>query len=189
VEETLYSHLLKSNCLVTGQPDWAMLVVRYRGAPIDREGLLRYIISFRRPQRVPRAVRRAGVLRHPAPVPAQRPVGVTPATPGAAGSTSTPSVDITLTTRGQSAGVPIKMAGCRFHSLEPYLARLVKIGESAVICEQIGDPATSKGPVERAVSRIVTPGTLTDAALIDDKQDIWLLALTTAAQYRRGWRG
>lgn len=88
-------------------------------------------------------------------------------------------LDITLTTRGQSAGVPIKMAGVPFHSLEPYLARLVKMGESVVICEQIGDPATSKGPVERAVSRIVTPGTLTDAALIDDKQDIWLLAVTT----------
>ena len=88
-------------------------------------------------------------------------------------------LDITLTTRGQSAGMPIRMAGVPFHSLEPYLARLVKMGESAVICEQIGDPATSKGPVERAVARIVTPGTLTDAALIDDKQDIWLLALTT----------
>ena len=87
-------------------------------------------------------------------------------------------LDITLTTRGQSAGVPIKMAGVPFHSLEPYLARLVKLGESAVICEQIGDPATSKGPVERAVSRIVTPGTLTDAALVDDKLDIWLLAVT-----------
>ena len=88
-------------------------------------------------------------------------------------------LDITLTTRGKSADVPIKMAGVPFHSLEPYLARLVKAGESVVICEQIGDPATSKGPVERAVSRIVTPGTLTDAALIDDKRDIWLLALTT----------
>ncbi|MCK6390693.1 MAG: DNA mismatch repair protein MutS [Azonexus sp.] len=88
-------------------------------------------------------------------------------------------LDITLTTRGQSAGVPIKMCGVPFHSLEPYLARLVKLGESAVICEQIGDPATSKGPVERAVARIVTPGTLTDAALIDDKQDLWLLAVTT----------
>ena len=89
-------------------------------------------------------------------------------------------LDITLTTRGQSAGVPIKMCGIPFHSLEPYLAKLVKLGESVVICEQIGDPATSKGPVERAVSRIVTPGTLTDAALLDDKRDIWLLALTTA---------
>ncbi|NHC07528.1 DNA mismatch repair protein MutS [Azonexus fungiphilus] len=88
-------------------------------------------------------------------------------------------LDITLTTRGQSAGVPIKMCGVPFHSLEPYLARLVKLGESAVICEQIGDPATSKGPVERAVARIVTPGTLTDASLVDDKQDLWLLAVTT----------
>ena len=88
-------------------------------------------------------------------------------------------LDITLTTRGQTNGTPIKMAGVPFHSLEPYLARLVKLGESAVICEQIGDPATSKGPVERAVARIVTPGTLTDASLIDDKQDIWLAAVTT----------
>ena len=88
-------------------------------------------------------------------------------------------LDITLTTRGQSNGVPIKMAGVPFHSLEPYLARLVKMGESAVICEQIGDPATSKGPVERAVARIVTPGTLTDASLVDDKTDLWLVAVTT----------
>ena len=79
-------------------------------------------------------------------------------------------LDITLTTRGQTAGQPIKMAGVPYHALEPYLARLVKLGESAVICEQIGDPATSKGPVERAVARIVTPGTLTDAALLDEKQ-------------------
>ena len=86
-------------------------------------------------------------------------------------------LDITLTTRGQSAGIPIRMCGVPFHSLEPYLARLVKLGESAVICEQIGDPATSKGPVERAVARIVTPGTLTDAALLDDRRDYWLLAL------------
>ena len=88
-------------------------------------------------------------------------------------------LDITLTTRGQSAGSPIKMCGIPFHSLEPYLAKLVKLGESVVICEQIGDPATSKGPVERAVARIVTPGTLTDAALLDDKRDVWLLALNT----------
>ena len=87
-------------------------------------------------------------------------------------------LDITLTTRGQSAGQPIKMAGVPYHSLEPYLAKLVKLGESVVICEQIGDPATSKGPVERAVARIVTPGTLTDAALLDDKRDVLLLALT-----------
>ncbi len=86
-------------------------------------------------------------------------------------------LDITLTTRGQSAGVPIKMAGVPYHAAEQYLARLVKLGESVVICEQVGDPATSKGPVERAVSRVVTPGTLTDAALLDDKRDALLLAL------------
>jgi DNA mismatch repair protein MutS len=94
-------------------------------------------------------------------------------------------LDITLTTRGQSAGVPIKMCGVPFHALEPYLAKLVKIGESAVICEQIGDPATSKGPVERAVARIVTPGTLTDAALLDDRADAPLLAV----QLHRGVLG
>ena len=87
-------------------------------------------------------------------------------------------LDITLTTRGQSAGVPIKMAGVPFHSLEPYLAKLVKLGESVVICEQVGDPATSKGPVERAVARIVTPGTLTDAALLDEKRDTLLMAMS-----------
>jgi len=91
-------------------------------------------------------------------------------------------LDITLTTRGQTAGVPIKMAGVPYHALEPYLARLVKLGESVVICEQIGDPATSKGPVERAVVRIVTPGTLTDAALLDEKRDILLLALAVTRQ-------
>jgi DNA mismatch repair protein MutS len=92
-------------------------------------------------------------------------------------------LDITLTTRGQSAGSPIKMAGVPYHSLEPYLARLVKLGESVVICEQIGDPATSKGPVERAVSRIVTPGTLTDAALLDEKRNVLLMAVSASRQY------
>ncbi|WP_374220735.1 DNA mismatch repair protein MutS [Deefgea sp. CFH1-16] len=72
---------------------------------------------------------------------------------------------------------PSKMCGIPFHSLEPYLAKLVKLGESIAICEQIGDPATSKGPVERKVMRVVTPGTLTDAALLDDKQENRLLAL------------
>ncbi len=85
-------------------------------------------------------------------------------------------LDITLTTRGQSAGMPIKMAGVPHHAVEQYLAKLVKLGESVVICEQVGDPATSKGPVERAVSRIVTPGTITDAALLDEKRDLLLLA-------------
>ena len=69
-------------------------------------------------------------------------------------------LDITLTARGQSAGQPIPMAGIPFHSAEGYLARLVKLGESVAICEQIGDPATSKGPVERQVVRIITPGTV-----------------------------
>src|SRR3954469_5557931 len=87
-------------------------------------------------------------------------------------------LDITLTQRGASAGDPIKMAGVPYHALEQYLAKLVKLGESVAICEQIGDPATSKGPVERKVTRIVTPGTLTDSALLDEKSDNILLALT-----------
>jgi DNA mismatch repair protein MutS len=85
-------------------------------------------------------------------------------------------LDITLTTRGQSAGKPIKMAGVPFHAVEQYLARLVRLGESVVIAEQVGDPGATKGPMERAVSRIVTPGTLTDAALLDDRVDSLLLA-------------
>ncbi len=86
-------------------------------------------------------------------------------------------LDITLTSRGQSGGVPIRMAGIPFHSVDQYLAKLVKLGESVAICEQIGDPATSKGPVERKVVRIVTPGTLTDAALLPDKVDTFLMAV------------
>jgi len=86
-------------------------------------------------------------------------------------------LDITLTRRGQSAGAPIPMAGVPYHAVDQYLARLVRLGESVAICEQIGDPATSKGPVERKIVRIVTPGTLTDAALLDDKSDTLLLAL------------
>ncbi|GGY25904.1 DNA mismatch repair protein MutS [Paludibacterium paludis] len=88
-------------------------------------------------------------------------------------------LDITLTTRGSSAGTPIKMAGVPYHAAEQYLARLVKLGESVAICEQIGDPATSKGPVERKVMRVVTPGTVTDAALLDDKHDNIILALSS----------
>jgi DNA mismatch repair protein MutS len=84
---------------------------------------------------------------------------------------------ITLTTRGQSAGEPIRMAGVPYHAAEQYLAKLLKLGESVVVCEQIGDPATSKGPVERQVTRIVTPGTLTDASLMDEHRDVLLLAL------------
>jgi DNA mismatch repair protein MutS len=86
-------------------------------------------------------------------------------------------LDITLTRRGASNGQPIKMAGVPYHAVEQYLARLVKMGESVAICEQIGDPATSKGPVERKVVRIVTPGTLTDSALLEEKRDNLLLAL------------
>ncbi|MCW5576695.1 MAG: DNA mismatch repair protein MutS, partial [Burkholderiales bacterium] len=85
-------------------------------------------------------------------------------------------LDITLTSRGESAGVPIKMAGVPFHAVDQYLAKLVKLGESVAICEQIGDPATSKGPVERKVVRIVTPGTLTESALLDEKSENLLLA-------------
>src|SRR3954463_15533781 len=80
-------------------------------------------------------------------------------------------LDITLTTRGQSAGQPIRMAGVPYHAVEQYLAKLVKVGESVAICEQVGDVATSKGPVERRVTRIVTPGTLTDAALLPSSRE------------------
>ncbi|MDO8293464.1 MAG: DNA mismatch repair protein MutS [Gallionella sp.] len=86
-------------------------------------------------------------------------------------------LDITLTQRGASNGQPIKMAGVPYHAAEQYLARLVRLGESVAICEQIGDPATSKGPVERKVVRIVTPGTVTDSAMLEEKRDCLLLAL------------
>ena len=87
-------------------------------------------------------------------------------------------LDITLTQRGQSAGAPVKMAGVPVHSVEQYLAKLVRLGQSVAICEQVGDPAAAKGPVERQVTRIVTPGTLTDSSLLDDKADNVLLALS-----------
>ena len=87
-------------------------------------------------------------------------------------------LDITLTQRGQSNGAPIKMAGVPYHSAEQYLARLIQAGQSVAICEQIGDPATSKGPVERKVMRILTPGTVTDKALLSERQNNTLLALT-----------
>lgn len=86
-------------------------------------------------------------------------------------------LDITLTSRGQSAGQAIPMAGIPHHSVEGYLAKLVKLGESVVICEQVGDPATSKGPVERQVVRIITPGTITDEALLDEYQDSLIAAI------------
>ena len=84
---------------------------------------------------------------------------------------------ITLTRRGTSNGEPIKMAGVPYHAAEQYLAKLAKMGEAVAICEQIGDPAASKGPVERAVTRILTPGTLTDSALLDESRDNQLLSV------------
>ena len=87
-------------------------------------------------------------------------------------------LDITLTARGTSAGEPIPMCGVPYHAAENYLARLVKAGISVAIVEQIGDPATSKGPVDRQVVRVVTPGTLSDEALLDDKVDNLLVAIS-----------
>jgi DNA mismatch repair protein MutS len=87
-------------------------------------------------------------------------------------------LDLTLTQRGASAGQPVKMAGVPVHSVEQYLAKLVKLGQSVAICEQIGDPATAKGPVDRQVTRIVTPGTLTDSSLLEDKSENILLSLS-----------
>ncbi len=86
-------------------------------------------------------------------------------------------LNISLTTRGKSAGEPIPMAGVPYHAVDNYLAKLVKLGESVAICEQIGDPATSKGPVERRVTRIVTPGTITEEALLEERRDNLIAAL------------
>lgn len=86
-------------------------------------------------------------------------------------------LDISLTKRGASAGEPIPMSGVPFHAVEGYLAKLVQLGESVAICEQIGDPATSKGPVERQVVRIVTPGTVTDEALLSERSDNLIAAI------------
>ncbi|OUM06298.1 DNA mismatch repair protein MutS [Pseudomonas syringae] len=86
-------------------------------------------------------------------------------------------LDITLTARGQSAGQSIPMCGIPYHAAEGYLAKLVKLGESVVICEQIGDPATSKGPVDRQVVRIITPGTISDEALLDERRDNLIAAV------------
>ena len=90
-------------------------------------------------------------------------------------------LDITLTTRGKSAGEPIPMAGVPYHAVDSYLARLIKKGESIAICEQVGDPETSKGPVERKVVRILTPGTVTEEALLEDRQDRLLASIAPAA--------
>jgi len=93
-------------------------------------------------------------------------------------------LDVTLTARGKSAGEPIPMCGVPYHAAEGYLAKLVRNGISVAICEQVGDPATSKGPVERKVVRIVTPGTLSDEALLDAAKDNLLVAL---AKSKRGY--
>ena len=95
-------------------------------------------------------------------------------------------LDITLTQRGQSAGQPVVMAGVPFHALENYLARLIKMGESVAIAEQVGDVATAKGPVERKVVRVVTPGTLTDSELLSDKAEALLLAVHQGPRARCG---
>jgi len=95
-------------------------------------------------------------------------------------------LDITLTARGKSAGNPIPMAGVPFHAAENYLARLVRAGRAVAIAEQIGDPAASKGPVERQVVRVVTPGTLTDESLLEDRNDALLLALCSQRQRQPG---
>ncbi len=87
-------------------------------------------------------------------------------------------LEITLTARGKSGGEPIPMAGIPHHSAEGYLAKLVKLGESVAICEQVGDPNNSKGPVERKVVRIITPGTLVEEALLDDRNENLLVAIT-----------
>ena len=97
-------------------------------------------------------------------------------------------LDITLTVRGQSAGAPIPMSGVPYHAVEQYLAKLVRLGHSVAICEQIGDPAASKGPVERRVTRVLTPGTLVDAGLLDGKRDCLLVALhATASRAGIAW--
>lgn len=103
-------------------------------------------------------------------------------------------LDITLTSRGQSAGEPVVMAGVPVHSVESYLAKLIKLGESVALCEQVGDVATAKGPVERKVVRVVTPGTVTDTELLADKSDSLLMALASTTHrgvttYGLAWLG
>ena len=95
-------------------------------------------------------------------------------------------LDITLTQRGQSGGQPVVMAGVPFHALENYLARLIKMGESVAIAEQVGEVGAAKGPVERKVVRVVTPGTLTDTELLSDKSESLLLAVHQAPRARCG---
>jgi len=102
-------------------------------------------------------------------------------------------LDITLTQRGQSAGAPIPMAGVPYHAVEGYLGKLIRLGESVAICEQLGDPAAAKGLVERKVVRVVTPGTVTDESLLEQRRDNLLLAISanrsdeTTARYGLAW--
>ncbi len=91
-------------------------------------------------------------------------------------------LDISLTARGKTGGNAIPMAGVPYHAVEGYLAKLVQLGESVAICEQIGDPATSKGPVERKVVRVVTPGTVSDEALLTDRKDNLIVAVHQTSQ-------
>ena len=91
-------------------------------------------------------------------------------------------LDITITTRGQSAGEPVVMAGVPVHSVESYLARLIKFGEAVAVAEQVGDVATAKGPVERKVVRVVTPGTVTDSELLAERSESLLVALVSQPQ-------
>ena len=98
-------------------------------------------------------------------------------------------LDITLTRRGSRAGEPVVMAGVPFHSVEGYLARLIKQGESVAICEQVGEVGATKGPVERKVVRVVTPGTLTDTELLDDKAEALLLAVHQGRAAASAWPG
>ena len=98
-------------------------------------------------------------------------------------------LDITLTARGKSAGLTVPMCGVPFHAVDNYLARLVNLGRSVALCEQIGDPSTSRGPVERQVKRIITPGTLTEDGLITDEKESILMALNTSGDnhYAASW--
>src|SRR5215475_11313202 len=91
-------------------------------------------------------------------------------------------LDITLTQRGQSAGAPIPMAGVPYHAAEGYLGKLIRLGESVAICEQLGDPAAAKGLVERKVVRVVTPGTVTDESLLEQRRDNLLLAIAAGRE-------
>ncbi|WP_232824692.1 DNA mismatch repair protein MutS [Algibacillus agarilyticus] len=95
-------------------------------------------------------------------------------------------IGISLTHRGKTAGKPIPMAGVPYHAVETYLAKLVQLGETVAICEQVGDPATSKGPVERKVMRVLTPGTITDEALLDEQKDNLLVAVYGSSEEKFG---